>query len=171
MDGDDVATVVVGVDGSAESRAALEWAAHEARLRNAVLRVVYVYEHTPAWQMYGYGLEAPMAVTTESTSGSAAEEAADAARRARQLVEDMVADVEDRELEVEAMVYEDRRPSRALVELSRDADMLVLGSRGRGGFAGLVLGSVSQQCVHHARCPVVVLPPDPDAAVEARDER
>jgi nucleotide-binding universal stress UspA family protein len=171
MDGDDVGTVVVGVDGSAESRAALEWAAHEARLRKAVLRVVYVYEHTPAWQMYGYGLEAPMVVTTETTPESPADDAADAARRARQLVEDMAADVDDRELTVEAMAYQDRRPSRALVELSRDADMLVLGSRGRGGFAGLVLGSVSQQCVHHARCPVVVLPPDHDAAVETRDDQ
>lgn len=171
MDGDDVATVLVGVDGSAQSRAALVWAADEARLRRAKLKVVYVYEHTPAWQMYGYGVEAPMAVPTETTSGSAADDAADAASRAQQLVEDMVADVDLRELRAERVAYQDRRPARALVELSRDADMLVLGSRGRGGFAGLVLGSVSQQCIHHARCPVVVLPPHRDDAVEARDDQ
>lgn len=153
-----MATVVVGVDGSAEARAALAWAAHEARLRSAVLRVVYVYEHTPAWQLYGYGLEAPMAVPAESTTASAAEDAADAAMRAQRLVEDMVAELDDRALEVEVVARQDRRPAKALVELSRHADMLVVGSRGRGGFAGLVLGSVSQQCVHHAHCPVVVLP-------------
>lgn len=160
-----MATVVVGVDGSAESRAALSWAAHEARLRTAVLRVVYVYEHTPAWQLYGYGLEAPMAMPAEQVGGrSAAEDAADAAERARKLVTDMVAELHDPALQVDVVARQDRRPAKALVELSEHADMLVVGSRGRGGFAGLVLGSVSQQCVQHARCPVVVLPPTHDDA-------
>jgi nucleotide-binding universal stress UspA family protein len=166
--GDDVGTVLVGVDGSAPSRAALGWAADEARLRTAVLKVVYVYEHTPAWQLYGYGLEAPMAVTTDVASGSAADDATEAASHAQRLVDQMVADLDLRELDVQRVAYQDRRPARALVELSRDADVLVLGSRGRGGFAGLVLGSVSQQCINHAYCPVVVLPHHDDPA-EPRD--
>lgn len=48
-------------------------------------------------------------------------------------------------------------PARALIELSEDADLLVIGSRGLGGFQGLLVGSVSQKCLHHARCPVVVV--------------
>ena len=49
-------------------------------------------------------------------------------------------------------------PAPSLIELAEGADLLALGTRGRGGFAGLVLGSVSQQCLHHARCPIVVVP-------------
>ncbi|MEX0836547.1 MAG: universal stress protein [Nitriliruptor sp.] len=148
--------IVVGVDGSEESRAALGWAANEARLRTAALRAVYVYEHTPAWQMYGYGdMTAPIGIPERSIEDTAVE----AARHARQLVERMVAQLDDHDLPVEVVVHEDRRPARALVELANSAELLVVGSRGRGGFSGLLLGSVSQQCVQHAHCPVVVLPP------------
>ena len=56
-------------------------------------------------------------------------------------------------------MVEDRNPAEALVELSADADMLVVGSRGRGGFTSLLLGSVSHAAVLHALCPVVVIPP------------
>jgi nucleotide-binding universal stress UspA family protein len=61
-------------------------------------------------------------------------------------------------VEVQRTVVEDRRPAEALVELSNDADLLVVGSRGRGGFTELLLGSVSHATVLHAACPVVVVP-------------
>jgi nucleotide-binding universal stress UspA family protein len=62
-------------------------------------------------------------------------------------------------VEVAREVVADLQPAQALIARSKDAEMLVVGSRGRGGFTGLLLGSVSQQCVHHATCPVVVIPP------------
>jgi nucleotide-binding universal stress UspA family protein len=67
-------------------------------------------------------------------------------------------------VEVQQMVVEDRHPAEALVQLSVDADLLVVGSRGRGGFSELLLGSVSHAAVLHAVCPVVVVP-------SSRDER
>lgn len=69
------------------------------------------------------------------------------------------------DVDVRRAVVEALAPARALVERSRDADLLVVGSRGRGGFAGLLLGSVSQQCIQHAACPVVVVPP-PDRSAD-----
>jgi nucleotide-binding universal stress UspA family protein len=62
-------------------------------------------------------------------------------------------------IDVQRTVVEDRNPAQALVELSADADLLVVGSRGRGGFSSLLLGSVSHAAVLHALCPVVVIPP------------
>ena len=61
-------------------------------------------------------------------------------------------------VEVERVVIDDRHPAEALVEVSSDADLLVVGSRGRGGFKQLLLGSVSHAAVQHATCPVVVVP-------------
>jgi nucleotide-binding universal stress UspA family protein len=65
-------------------------------------------------------------------------------------------------VDVQRTVVEDRRPAEALVELSTDADLLVVGSRGRGGFTELLLGSVSHAAVLHAACPVVVVPSNRD---------
>jgi nucleotide-binding universal stress UspA family protein len=147
-----VGTIVVGVDGSEGSRIAMRWAAEEARLRDARLQVVYVFEHSPSWQMYGYSAEIAAIPVSAMPDDEHSRELA------QSLVDQLVRDLGDVGVEVEAVAHEDRRPAHALVERSRDADMLVVGSRGRGGFAGLVLGSVSQQCVQHARCPVVVMP-------------
>jgi nucleotide-binding universal stress UspA family protein len=147
-----VGTIVVGVDGSNASRAALRWAAEEARLRGARLQAVYVFEHSPSWQMYGYSAE------IAAIPVSAMPDDQHSRDLAQSLVDRLVADLGGLGIEVEAIAHEDRRPAHALVERSRDADLLVVGSRGRGGFAGLVLGSVSQQCAQHASCPVVVMP-------------
>jgi nucleotide-binding universal stress UspA family protein len=147
-----VGTIVVGVDGSNASRVALRWAVDEARLRGADVQAVYVFEHSPSWQMYGYSAE------IAAIPVSAMPDDQQSRDLARSLVERLVQEVDTGAVTVEAIAHEDRRPAHALVERSRHAELLVVGSRGRGGFAGLVLGSVSQQCVQHASCPVVVMP-------------
>jgi nucleotide-binding universal stress UspA family protein len=147
-----VGTIVVGVDGSAGSRDALRWAVDEARLRGSSVQAVYVFEHSPSWQMYGYSAEIAAIPVSQMPDDRASRELA------QSLVDRMVHDLGELDVEVEPVAHEDRRPAHALVERSRHADLLVVGSRGRGGFAGLVLGSVSQQCAQHASCPVVVMP-------------
>lgn len=152
-----MARIVAGVDGSEQARRALQWAVDEAAVHGYDVEVVYVFEHTPSWQLYAYGEGVP-AAGQEWTR----ENREQTARVAETLVEDTVESVRVPEhVSVEAVVLEDRRPARALVERSRTAELLVIGSRGRGGFAGLVLGSVGQQCAQHAACPLVLLRHDP----------
>ena len=146
--------VVVGVDGSPGSLRALEWALDEARIRRASLHVVH------AWMLPLIdALPEPWAVGSPPM-GPSDEEVHDhvekAARAALAAAVDRARSAEPG-LEIHGELIESR-PARALLEAADDADLLVVGSRGRGCFAGLLLGSVSAQCVHHARCPVVVVP-------------
>jgi nucleotide-binding universal stress UspA family protein len=143
-------TIVVGVDGSACARAALRFALHEARIRGARLRAVSAW-HVPLGA-YGAGL----APTPESLVEDCEEAAHDVLEQALASVGDLGG------VEIEGVVREGH-PAHVLVEETHDADLLVVGSRGLGGFRELLLGSVSQQCAHHARCPVVI--------VRAYDER
>lgn len=144
--------IVVGVDHSPGARAALNFALEEARLRQAALRVVH------AWQ-FGYIGATGMEGLLPAVGGElrdfrdAAEVALDAT------LED--AHAEKGDVKIERRVVEGA-PAAVLVEESRDADLLVVGSRGLGGFAQLLLGSVSQQCAHYAECPVVIVRPRPD---------
>jgi nucleotide-binding universal stress UspA family protein len=138
-------TIVVGVDGSEGSEVALRWALREARLRGAKVRVVHAwsYPEVSTYHQAVHMLEIPFAE--------------DAARLLDRVVGTASSEAEG--LELEKLVVEgEGAPS--LVEAARDASMLVVGSRGLGGFVGLLLGSVSQQCAHHATCPVVIIPPD-----------
>ena len=139
--------IVVGVDHSEGAKAALRFALEEATLRQATLRVVH------AWQ-YAY-LGATGFEGFYPALGGDIKELRDAAERdldatLREAIPETGA------VEIERRVVEDR-PAAALVEESRGADLLVVGSRGHGGFAGLLLGSVSQQIAHHAPCPVVIV--------------
>jgi nucleotide-binding universal stress UspA family protein len=145
--------IVAGVDGSSQSQLALQWAVDEAQVHGWDVEAVYVFEHTPSWQLYAYG--EGMTVGGEAW----AEENREAtARTAQTLVDEMVEQVRNpQRVRVAPIVVEDRRPARALVERSRTAQMLVIGSRGRGGFRGLLLGSVGQQCAQYAECPLVLL--------------
>jgi nucleotide-binding universal stress UspA family protein len=137
-------TILVGVDGSAASRAALEWAVEEARLRNARLHVV----HT--WTLPVSAYAAPVGAVLD---GEVLDGVRDAAE---QLVSAVLDDVDAGGVEVDRSVVEGS-PAASLLEAAENADLLVVGSRGRGGFAGLLLGSVSQQCAQHAPCPVVIV--------------
>ncbi|HEV8627019.1 MAG TPA: universal stress protein [Acidimicrobiia bacterium] len=133
--------IVVGVDGSDQSLAALEWAMTEGRVRGAVVEVVHAF--MPDLSEVGL----------VNDPGTARREAEELLRKMAEpaLVAHPGVQVTTRELEGPS--------ARTLLDAAAGADLLVVGSRGRGGFAGLMLGSVSQQCVHHAPCPVVVVPP------------
>jgi nucleotide-binding universal stress UspA family protein len=139
--------IVVGVDQSAGSLAALRFALEEARLRHATLRVVH------AWQ-YGYIGAGFMEGSYPLVGGDIKElqEAGEADLEAT--VRAAVPDTG--EVSIERRVLEGR-PAEVLVEQSLGADLLVVGSRGHGGFAELLLGSVSHQCASHAKCPVVIV--------------
>jgi len=135
---------VVGVDGSPGSVAALSWAAGLAKETGAELDAVTAWELSYAW-IDGY---APDIVRWAEEARRDAEERLGAAITAAGV---------GAEVTVTRTVVEGAT-AQALLDASKDADLLVVGSRGRGGFAGLLLGSVSQQCVHHARVPVTVVP-------------
>jgi len=136
--------IVVGVDGSDNSVSALRWAVAEARRRSARLEVVRAWRWTSP---VGEGL-----VAVPPDLPNQIEEAA-AVELRRQLDQ-----VDTDGVNVDPVVAYGDAPS-VLVDIARDADLLVVGSRGRGGFTGLLLGSVSQQCAQHAPCPVVIVPP------------
>jgi nucleotide-binding universal stress UspA family protein len=140
--------IIVGVDGSDHSRRALEWAAREAVLRQVPLTVIAVHQAIASWRG-----------TAVSWPGD------------RQAVEQLQKEVEVETDQVLGEIAGPRPPgvkveaingipAEALLSAAADADMVVVGSRGSGGFSRLLLGSVSTQVAHHATCPVVVIPPD-----------
>ena len=167
-----MARIVVGVDASPGALRALAWAADEARIRLASLQVVYAYQAqvlaAPLYYPSREALPGRAAAAGASPPGEEMtenleqrSEFQDAVRRqAEDLLEGLVHEVGEavEGIDVQRTVVEDRSPAEALVELSTDADLLVVGSRGRGGFTSLLLGSVSHAAVLHALCPVVVIP-------------
>ena len=138
--------IVVGVDGSDSSRAALQWAYEEAAHHDASLVAVSTW-HPPALPLGpGYGSMPPEGYETQPE------------RDARELLEKLTGELEPREPAVDVRISISKgNPAKVLIDMSQGADLVVVGSRGRGGFAGMLLGSVSQHLVAHAACPVVVL--------------
>jgi len=132
--------VIVGIDGSRPGSAALAWAIEEARLRGLGLRIVYAF---PTLVSY-------FAKPAHDYYPQVEEEAKSKFDRA--LAEAPPMD----DLDVERAL-EPGNPSEVLIEASRGASMLVVGSHGRDGFGGMLIGSVATHCVHHAHCPVVVV--------------
>jgi nucleotide-binding universal stress UspA family protein len=136
--------IVVGVDGSDAAVAALRWAVDEAALRNAEVDAVHAWSYPPVAM-----IPMPMSPPAFANDELIAESNAILARAC-----DAVGDHEG--VVVRRIVVEGGA-SRCLLDAAKDADLLVVGSRGRGGFAGLLLGSVSRQCAEHAPCPVVIV--------------
>lgn len=135
-----MSNVVVGVDGSAASRAAVRWAAAEAALRGVGLVAVEAWEFSPLI----FAADVPVALD-----------------ELRATVTDhlhtvVTEEVTDPAVEVTELVVE-QAPVPALLGACSPDDVLVVGSRGRGGFAGLLLGSVSHQLAQHSTCPVVIV--------------
>lgn len=138
--------IVVGVDGSEGGDAALEFAAGEAALRKAPLRVV------AAWEL-------PVTTDRSGLAPSLDPSTMDAFRaRAEQVADDASTTAKKlhASLEIEALAAAGQ-PADVLLAQGAAADLIVVGRRGLGGFKSLLLGSVSQQVVHHATCPVVVV--------------
>lgn len=141
------ARIVVGVDGSDHAARALQYAIEEAGRRDdPTIEAIHSYHGTvyqPGME-FGYGAQPPREKLE-----------AEAMDRLLKALEGVPKD-----LPIDPIVVADS-PSHALIEAGRGADLLVIGSRGHGGFRGLMLGSTSLQVVTHAPCPVVVVPANP----------
>jgi nucleotide-binding universal stress UspA family protein len=135
--------IVVGIDGSEHSGRALQWAIDEARVRGATVQAVHAWSYPLAM-----GLGANSSELLMRGAESAAESVLDHALDS--LPDDVVVE----------RILALGLAAESLLEAAKGAELLVLGSRGRGGFVGLLLGSVSQQCANHASCPVVIVPGD-----------
>ena len=138
--------IVVGVDGSEGAKAALHFALEEAKLRQATLRAVHTWQirYSGGFGMEGFGPVIPADFEVRRTAEGVLHD----------VLQEAVPDADG--IAIERRVAEGGAAT-VLIDESRNADLLVVGSRGLGGFAGLLLGSVSQQCAHHAACPVAIV--------------
>jgi nucleotide-binding universal stress UspA family protein len=141
--------IVVGIDGSHNSSHALDWAMSEAALRNADLTVITV-NSVPA--SYWSGQPVPLAGDAERVE--------EIRKSAQGAVDKMAAALGDKQPKSVQVVAISGFPAKTLIDTSEGADLMVVGSRGGGGFGSLFLGSISSQVVHHSKCPVVVVPAD-----------
>jgi nucleotide-binding universal stress UspA family protein len=157
--GDVHGPVVVGVDGSDQSYGALHWAIAEAALRQADLHVVNAYDYVQ------------VVMPTGLVPGVDRETLEEASRTLlREMVEPAIC-AADHRLKNIALIPSPTGASRALLDAAVGAELLVVGSRGRGGMRGVMLGSVSQQCAHHTPCPIVVVRLDRDEEHQHDAER
>lgn len=138
--------IVVGIDGSRSSREALAYAVAEAKAHGAKVTAVHVFELASP-MMLAEGVALPNLMMDDIRE--------DAERRAQRIVEETVS-LPDRGLVLTQAI--EGPVARTILQVAEGADLIVIGSRGLGGFTGLLLGSVAQKLVHHATCPVVVLP-------------
>lgn len=130
--------IVVGIDGSDDSRRALDWAFDEAQRRGATLVLVHAWEYPLTYEVVPPDMEQTHA----------------------EILHEEAVRVLNRGVAVKTELIQ-RRAASALVRASADAELLVVGSRGRSPMLRTLLGSVSTACVHHAKCPVVVVRAEP----------
>jgi len=139
--------IIVGIDGSSHSRRALDWAMNEAAIRHAPLIVLTVQQAmTSFWA-------GPMIYPAD----------VELAEHARKIARDETDDAlgklaEDARPPEVTVLAIPGIPAEEILGVARDKDMIVLGSRGAGGFKKLLMGSVASQVTHHACCPVVIIP-------------
>ena len=138
--------IVVGIDGSEASRRALNWALDEARRRRCTVDVVHAWQ-PPYLVGYPYAGSQHDPVTYEQAAKETLDRIVDGA------------DVSGLDVPV-SRILRMGHPAGTILDQAKGADLVVVGSRGLGGFRGLLLGSVSQQVAHHAPCPVVIVPAD-----------
>ena len=139
--------IVVGVDDSVHARSALRWALREAVVRQVAVEAVHVWQ--PPLASLPFGATLPLSVDEGQIDATARTEL-------DKVVDGAVAELGDQAPDVQRTTV----PGGAaltLVDIAKDADLLVVGSHGRTGLARLVMGSVALQCVQHAACPVVVV--------------
>lgn len=142
----DIKLIIAGVDGSDSSRAALNWAYDEAAHHGASLTVVASWEPPTLPMSPPYGSLPEKGYETQPKASALA------------MLDELVAALEERMPAVDVRTsIEEGSPAEVLIERSKECDLVVVGSRGHGGFAGMLLGSVSQHLVAHAHCPVVVV--------------
>jgi nucleotide-binding universal stress UspA family protein len=139
--------IIVGIDGSARSRKALEWAVREAGIRKAPLTVLTVQQAIVGFfgTTVGYPGDDELTEVAHKTALAETEE----------VLDQVADDSRPTSVAVKAVLGV---PAEELLKAAADADMIVVGSRGAGGFKKLLLGSVSSHAVHHGQCPVVVIP-------------
>jgi nucleotide-binding universal stress UspA family protein len=140
--------IIVGVDGSGHSRRALEWAMKEAAVRHVPLTVLTV--HPAIVGYFGGAVTTPQDLELTEQTQAAVKAEADKALTA----------LEGPHPESVTVKAVHSFPVQELVNASKEADLVVLGSRGVGGFTRMLLGSTAGQVVQHAHCPVVIVPPE-----------
>jgi nucleotide-binding universal stress UspA family protein len=156
-----MARVVVGVDGSDYSRRAFRRAREEAALRNATFEAVFVYAppHKDLGTEFG---TLPYASSANEPAGAADQRAQQAREKAHSVLAEFVRSetADQNGPAARQVVIPGDHPAETLMGHAANADLLVIGTRGRGGFRGMLAGSVALQLVQHATCPLLILPPD-----------
>jgi nucleotide-binding universal stress UspA family protein len=140
--------IIVGVDGSGHSQRALEWAMREAAVRQVPLTVLTVNEAVRGYYS-SMAVYADEPVRTE-----------DARKLAQAETDEVLARLDEPRPASVTVKAVHGFPVEELINAGKDADMIVVGSRGAGGFTRLMMGSVADQVAQHAHCPVLIVPPE-----------
>ena len=155
--------IVVGVDGSPNSARALRRAVEEAALRDGTVEAVYAFP-APHRSVADELARMPIGLGGPLSGGVAPgkDEVQEAQDRAESHLDHFIHQSLDgvEGPRPQPIAIASDHPAETLIDQSRAADMLVIGTRGHGGFTGMLLGSVAHQAIQHAHCPVLILPPD-----------